>query len=73
MKDLTAKEIAGRYRVEKRVAQGWIQRGYFPHAYKEEHEFLGCIWKVPESDLSGFKPPKAGRPKKIINLEFKTI
>lgn len=73
MKVLTAKEIAERYGIEKRVAQGWIQRGYFPHAYKEHHEFLGAVWKVPESDLSDFKPPGPGRPKKSINLEFKII
>jgi hypothetical protein len=72
MRNLTAKEIAERHNVEKRVAQGWIQRGYFPNAFKEPHEFLGSVWKVPESDLKGFKPPKPGRPKKIINLNFKT-
>lgn len=72
MRNLTAKEIAALYRVEKRVAQGWIQRGYFPQAFKEYHEFLGSIWKVPETDLNGFEPPKPGRPKKVINLDFKT-
>jgi hypothetical protein len=72
MNELTAKEIADLFGVEKRVAQGWIQRGYFPNAHKERHEFVGSVWKVPESDLKGFVPPKSGRPKKVIDLEFKT-
>jgi hypothetical protein len=65
MKDLTAKEIAVRYGVEKRVAQGWIQRGLFPHARKDQNPIFGEVWLVPEADLKNFAPPRAGRPSRI--------
>jgi hypothetical protein len=61
-KDLTAKEIAEMHNVQKRVAQGWIQRGYFPNAYKEDLPIAGEIWRVPVKDLEDFNPPRAGRP-----------
>jgi hypothetical protein len=64
MKKLTAKEIAEHYRVEKRVAQGWIQKGYFPNAIKEGHPIFGDVWLVPASDLANFVLPSAGRPRK---------
>lgn len=64
MKRLTAKEIAERYEVEKRVAQGWIQKGYFPNAAKEGHPIFGDVWLVPVSDLTDFTLPTVGRPKK---------
>ena len=64
MKRLTAKEIAEHYEVEKRVVQGWIQKGYFPNAIKEGHAIFGDVWLVPVSDLTNFILPTAGRPKK---------
>ena len=64
MKELTAKDIAELFQVEKRVAQGWIQRGCFPNARKEVHPIFGGVWLVPESDLKNFSIPRMGRPPK---------
>lgn len=64
MKELTAKDIAQIFKVEKRVVQGWIQRGYFPNARKEVHPIFGGVWLVPESDLKNFCIPRSGRPSK---------
>ena len=69
MQDLTAKEIAVRQAVPKRVAQGWIQRGLFPNARKEIIEPFGEIWLVPESDLQDFEKPIRGRPRVIAPPE----
>lgn len=63
MQHLTAKEIAERAEVPKRVAQGWIQRGLFPNARKETFAPFGEIWLVPESDLESFERPARGRPR----------
>lgn len=63
MNDLTARDISKLFNVDKRVAQGWIQRGLFPNAYKEETPFLGEVWRVPIKDLENFVQPQAGRPK----------
>lgn len=70
MRNLTAKEIAFHFRVEKRVAQGWIQRGLFPNAWKHLNPIFGKVWMVPETDLIGFAPPRQGRPPKA-NKELK--
>ncbi len=64
MKRLTAKETAERYGVEKRAAQGWIQKGYFPKAVKEGHPIFGGVRLVPSTDLINFILPTASRPKK---------
>jgi hypothetical protein len=61
MTDLTAKDIAELQKVEKRVAQGWIQRGLFPNAHKKIIEPFGEIWLVPATDLEGFQKPTRGR------------
>jgi|GEM_PF-5976217 len=63
-KELTVSELALRYNVEKRIVLGWIQRGLFPNAKKEQSPFGVEFWIVPESDLKGFEPQKGrGRPK----------
>lgn len=62
-KFLTAKQLAEKYGVIKRVALGWIERGYFNNAVKADS---GCgvkFWQIPESDLKDFQPPvRRGRP-----------
>jgi hypothetical protein len=64
---LTAKDIAERQNVKKRVAQGWIQRGLFPNAHKKYIEPFGEIWLVPETDLEGFQNPRPGPKKQTDN------
>ncbi|MGI8494435.1 MAG: helix-turn-helix domain-containing protein [Pyrinomonadaceae bacterium] len=63
MEKLTAKEIAKKFGVAKRVAQSWILNGLFPHAQKETISPFGEVWFVPASDLNNFKRPERGRPK----------
>lgn len=64
MKEFTARDIAQLFKVEKRVAQGWIQKGLFPNAKKETHPIFGDVWLVPESDIKNFSLPRIGRPPK---------
>ena len=64
-KYLTAQEIAVRRNVKPITVRVWLKRGLFPNAKLEDVPPFGKIWRVPESDLEGFKPPvKTGRPPK---------
>ncbi len=64
-KELTAKEIAGRYNTNKRVVLGWIERGVFPNAVKKKLIDGVEFWIIPEVDLINFKPQRRrGRPSK---------
>lgn len=64
MRNMTVKEIALRFAVDKRVAQNWVRNGHFPNAQLEIVPIFGAVWKVPESDLEDFVRPRAGQPRK---------
>lgn len=65
MADLTVKELAAKYKVNRRVANGWCERGLFPNAKIVETPMIS-YWAVPEFDLIGFVPQKRkGRPSAI--------
>ena len=62
-KDFTVGEAAERLKVADVTVRLWCRQGKFPNARSEETPF-GAYWKIPESDLIDFKPPKMGRPRK---------
>lgn len=53
---LDKKEIARRFSVDQSTVNRWITKGYLS-AVK-----VGPVWLVPEKELQGFRPPKAGNP-----------
>lgn len=60
---LTARQVAEKYGVAKRVVQGWCERRLLPNATKIPTIFGFEIWQIPESDLRNFTPPgRPGRP-----------
>lgn len=62
---LSAREVAEKYNVTKRVVQGWCERGLLPNAKKVPSGFGFDVWEIPDTDLKGFTPPEGrGRPKK---------
>ena len=63
MKRLTTSEVAKRLGVAQVTVNVWCLQDKFPHATKEETP-RGPVWTIPESDLEGFVPPRAGRPPK---------
>lgn len=63
VKKLTAKEVAERFDVRKKVVVGWFARGKFPNAVKSTDRHGVDFWEVPESDLEGFEPQRRkGKP-----------
>jgi hypothetical protein len=63
-RDLTTAQVAERMSVSVHAVRFWIKRGLLPNAY-EVAESRGPVWRIPESDLKGFEPPKkTGRPPK---------
>ena len=71
-KMLTVREVAEKLdanpgTVRIRTVRLWCKQGRFPNAYTEETPF-GSYWKIPESDLKNFQPPKIGRPKKTAKV-----
>lgn len=73
-KELSTSEVAERFGVASRSVRAWCARGHFPNAY-EQQTTRGPIWMIPESDLEGFIPPKAGRPRlsNVVNKENSTL
>ncbi len=64
MADLTIKEVAARFGVGPAAVRYWCRRHLFAGAYELETQ-RGPVWRVPEADLVGFRPPKkTGRPRK---------
>jgi hypothetical protein len=63
MKKLTTSEVAACFGVAQVTVNVWCLQGKFPNAEREETP-RGPVWTIPESDLSGFEKPKAGRPLK---------
>jgi hypothetical protein len=63
MKRLTTSEVATCLGVAQVTVNVWCLQGKFPHATRDETP-RGAVWTIPESDLEGFVPPKAGRPPK---------
>jgi hypothetical protein len=64
MANLTAKEVAEKYGVVKRVVQGWCERGLLPNAHKVASGFGFDVWQIPETDLINFvKPEGRGKPR----------
>jgi predicted ArsR family transcriptional regulator len=62
--DLSTSQVAERMGVSVHAVRFWIKRGLLPNAY-EVQESRGSVWMIPESDLTGFEPPKkTGRPPK---------
>lgn len=61
MKRLTTSEVAARFGVAQVTVNVWCLQGKFRHATRDETA-RGPVWTIPESDLEGFVPPKAGRP-----------
>lgn len=73
MKTFTAKEVAERYGVAKRVVQGWCERGLLPSAHKVDSGFGFDVWQIPEADLKDFiKPVGRGKPR-VSNPSKETL
>ena len=53
---LTTAQIAERYQVSLVTAQRWCRQELFPRVRE------GRDWRILESDLTGFVPPKLGNP-----------
>jgi hypothetical protein len=63
-KELSTGDVAQRFNASPITVRLWCRRGLFPNA-REVQETRGSVWKIPESDLKGFEPPKkTGRPPK---------
>jgi hypothetical protein len=62
---LTTKQVAERLGCARSSVRVWLNADppRFPNAWQEETE-RGPVWKVPESDLIGFKVRGRGRPSK---------
>lgn len=61
--EFTVSDLAEKFKVEKRIVLGWIERGLLPNAKKGKSQFGVEFWTVPESDLINFEPQKRrGRP-----------
>jgi excisionase family DNA binding protein len=63
MNNLTTAQAAERLKVGQSTVNLWCRQGRFPHAERVETP-QGGYWLIPESDLTGFEPPKIGRPPK---------
>jgi hypothetical protein len=64
VKKMTAKEVAEKYDVAKRIVQGWCERGLLIGAKKVPSGFGFDVWEIPESALKDFTPPSGrGRPR----------
>jgi hypothetical protein len=63
MKRLTTSEVAERLGVAQVTVNVWCLQGKFPKAAREETP-RGPVWTIPESDLTNFVKPTAGRPPK---------
>ena len=63
MKRLSTSEVAERLGVAQVTVNVWCLQGKFPNAEREETA-RGPVWAIPESDLSSFVKPAAGRPPK---------
>jgi hypothetical protein len=62
--ELTTAQVAERFDVTAANVRLWCKRRLFPNA-REVQESRGSVWKIPESDLKNFEPPKkTGRPPK---------
>lgn len=67
---LTANEIAKIKNVKSVTVRSWLAKGFFPNAVLDEVSPFGKIWRVPESDVLAFEPPKkTGRPPKSAKSE----
>lgn len=64
MREFSVNEIADKFGVSKDVALRWCKEGRFPNAYQLKDIKIGTghPWRIPESDIKGFVPPKPGRP-----------
>jgi hypothetical protein len=64
MANLTAKQVAEKYGVTKRVVQGWCERELLPNATKIDSGYGFEVWQIPETDLENFeKPVGRGKPR----------
>ncbi len=64
MNELSTSQVAERMKVSVHTVRWWCRHGLLPNA-REVNESRGSVWKIPESDLKGFEPPKkTGRPPK---------
>jgi hypothetical protein len=61
--ELTSTQVAQRLNVSPATVRLWCSQGKFANARLVEHP-RGDYWVIPEKDLSGFEPPKMGRPPK---------
>lgn len=59
MKIYSTKDIAEMYKVSRISVTRWIRKGQLPASK------CGRIYVITEDDLTGFEPPKPGRPKKF--------
>jgi excisionase family DNA binding protein len=53
--DLSVKQTARRLGVTTRTVQSWIDRGYFPNAYKLKPYLSNSPYRIPESDVTAFE------------------
>jgi hypothetical protein len=40
----------------------WLNSGKFPGAERDESHPRGAVWRIPETAVKNFQPPKKGRP-----------
>lgn len=71
-KELTARQIAGRYGVAGSTVRGWLLRKLIPGAELRESGLGDSYWIVPESALKNFTPPKPGPVPKAKQTEQKS-
>ena len=62
MNYLTTADLAARYGRNYRTATRWCQHGLFPNLIKGPRTSTGALYRIPESDLERFTPPRRGRP-----------
>jgi hypothetical protein len=58
---LTIAQAAERLNVAQPIVNLWCRQGKFPNAVLEVTR-RGPVWRIPESDLKDFEPPKIDRP-----------
>ncbi|HEY6328139.1 MAG TPA: helix-turn-helix domain-containing protein [Blastocatellia bacterium] len=62
---LTTRQVAERLGCAEISVRIWARQGRFPNAVRETEPIEH--WRIPASDLKGFKWGKTGRPRKALN------
>lgn len=61
--DQTLEVLASRgYTVPYTTLIRWLNAGMFPGAERDDSHPRGAVWRIPETSIKKFEPPKKGRP-----------